>query len=91
MGQLPESLWELKETAKWARNSGQKKAAINALSARGKKALSSLEEVLAVTAYDDVRSECAEAIRSVKKKDSDEKKASPRLQTSLPDSFFLLS
>ncbi|HEX6561377.1 MAG TPA: hypothetical protein VF016_05055 [Nitrososphaera sp.] len=73
MGQLPESLWELKETAKWARNSGEKKAAINALSARGKKALSSLEEVLAVTAYDDVRSECAEAIRSVKKKDSDEK------------------
>jgi hypothetical protein len=73
MGQLPESLWELKETAKWARNSGEKKAAINALSARGEKTLSSLEEMLAVTAYDDVRSVCAEAIRSVKKRDSDKK------------------
>jgi hypothetical protein len=73
MGQLPESLWELKETVKWARNSGEKKAAINAVSARDKKTLSSLEEMLAVTAYDDVRSACAEAIRSAKKKDSDEK------------------
>ena len=66
--QLPDSLWDLKETAKWARNSAEKKAAIRTLSARGEEALASLQEVLAVTAYDEIKSTCEEAIRSVKDK-----------------------
>lgn len=66
--QLSESLWELKETAKWARHPGEKQAAIRTLSARGEEALTSLEEILAVTAYADIRSTCEEAIRSVREK-----------------------
>jgi hypothetical protein len=77
-------MWELKETAKWARNPGERKAAVKALSTRGEEALSSLEEVFAVTAYDEVRSACAEAIKSVKKKDSDEGEEKPPSFADLP-------
>ncbi|WP_148701476.1 hypothetical protein [Candidatus Nitrososphaera evergladensis] len=67
---MSESLWELKETAKWARDPVEKKTAIKNLSARGEEALPLLEEVLTVTAYDDIRSTCEEAIRSVREKNS---------------------
>ncbi|AIC16881.1 hypothetical protein [Nitrososphaera viennensis] len=67
---MPESLWDLKETAKWARNPGEKKAAIKTLSARGEEALPLLEEILAITAYDDIRAVAMEAIRSVREKEN---------------------
>lgn len=65
---LSDSLWELKETAKWARQHGEKQAAIKSLSAKGEEALASLEEILAVTAYADIRLTCEEAIRSVRER-----------------------
>ncbi len=74
--QLSESIWELKETAKWARNAGDKKGAIKTLATRGEEALPSLEEILAVTAYDEIRTTCKEAIKSVREKKSDEKSSS---------------
>lgn len=80
--QLSESIWELKETAKWARNPGEKKAAIKTLSARGEEALPSLEEILAITAYDDIRSICEEAIRSVRGKNPAAEKSSSATEKS---------
>jgi hypothetical protein len=45
--------------------------AVRELSSHGKKALPSLEEILNVTAYEDNKSACMNAIRSIKgKKDS---------------------
>lgn len=70
---LSESMWELKETAKWARNHGEKKIAIKALAARGDEALPSLHEILAVTAYDEIKMICEEAIKSVREKENDER------------------
>jgi hypothetical protein len=74
--QLSESIWELKETAKWARNPIEKKVAIKTLATRGDEALPSLEEILAVTAYDEIKTICEEAIKSVREKKSDEKSSS---------------
>lgn len=61
------SLWELKEAAKWSSNPQERKDAITRLSARGAEALPSLDEIMSVTAYDDIRAACIEAIRSLKK------------------------
>ena len=58
------SLWELKETAKWSSNPQEKKEAISKLSARGAEALPLLEEILNVTAYDDIKAACIDAIKS---------------------------
>ena len=63
------SMWELKQTAKWSNNGQEKKEAITKLSARGPEALPSLQEVLDVTAYDDVKAACAEAIKSINSKE----------------------
>lgn len=41
------------------------KNAVTKLSARGAEALPSLEEILSVTAYDDVKAACIDAIKSV--------------------------
>jgi hypothetical protein len=62
-------MWELKEAAKWSNNGQEKKEAIAKLSARGPEALSSLQEILDVTAYDDVKAACVEAIKSISGKD----------------------
>lgn len=61
------SIWELKEAAKWSSNQQERKDAIMKLSARGAEALPSLDEILNVTAYDDVRTACIEAMKSLKK------------------------
>lgn len=63
-------MWDLKETAKWASNPEEKKAAIRSLSAQGGAAVPSLEEVMGVTAYDDIRAACAEAIKSAREKNN---------------------
>jgi hypothetical protein len=60
-------MWELKETAKWSRDLDEKKDAIHKLSARGEEALPSLEEIRDITAYDDIRAACVEAIKSLRK------------------------
>ena len=58
--------YELKEKAKWSRDMEEKKMAIRELSSHGEKALPSLEEIRNVTAYEDIRLACIEAIRSIK-------------------------
>ena len=60
------SVYELKETAKWSHDAEEKKAAIMALSTKGPSAIPQLEEVLTITAYEEIRHACAEAIRAIK-------------------------
>ena len=69
-------MWDLKETAKWASNPEEKKAAIRSLSEKGDAAVASLEEIMGITAYDDIKAACAEAIRSVREKNDGSKNAS---------------
>ncbi|UVS68037.1 hypothetical protein [Nitrososphaera viennensis] len=58
--------YDLKERAKWSRDVEEKKAAIKQLSSLGEKALPSLEEILSVTAYEDIKATCLDAIKSIK-------------------------
>lgn len=75
------SLWDLKEAAKWSNNPQERKEAVTRLSARGAEALPSLDEIMSVTAYEDIRTACIEAIKSFKKAEghAGEKKAETRL------------
>lgn len=57
---------ELKEMGKWSRDPQEMKTAINELSARGDMALPALEEILNVTAYEDIKAACVEAIKAIK-------------------------
>ena len=59
------TVYELKETAKWSHNAEEKKAAIKELSTRGPSAIPQLEEILSITAYEEIRLACAEAIRAI--------------------------
>ena len=61
-------LWDLKEKAKWSYDTELCKMAIQELSRHGDKALPSLEEILEVSAYEVVKAECVEAIKSLKEK-----------------------
>lgn len=66
---------ELKEMAKWSRSQQEMKTAINELAARGEIALPVLEEILNVTAHEDIKATCIEAIKAVKgKKEREEEK-----------------
>lgn len=56
---------ELKMTAKWSTDGDEKKAAVSELLQYGDKGVLAIQEVLSVTAYDDVRQACIEAIRSI--------------------------
>jgi hypothetical protein len=58
-------LFELKEKAKWARDLEERKAAVKQLLSHGQDAIPSLEEILNVTAYEDIRLACAGAIRAL--------------------------
>jgi len=59
------TLFELKEKAKWSTDPEEKKAAIKELSTRGENAISQLQEIMNITAYEDIRNACAEAIKSM--------------------------
>ena len=59
------TLFELKEKAKWSHNNAEKKAAISELSEYGYDALPGLEEILNITAYEDIRTACIDAIKSI--------------------------
>ncbi len=54
--------------AKWSRSQQEMKTAINELAARGEIALPVLEEILNVTAHEDIKATCIEAIKAVKGK-----------------------
>ena len=57
--------FELKQKAKWFRDPEEKKAAIKELSTYGENAISELQEIMSITAYEEIRNACAEAIKSV--------------------------
>ncbi len=59
------TLFELKEKAKWARDPEEKKTAIKELSTHGENAISELQEIMSITAYEDIKNACAEAIKSM--------------------------
>jgi hypothetical protein len=59
------TLFELKEKAKWSSDPEEKKAAIKELSTYGENAISELQEIMSMTAYEDIRNACAEAIKSM--------------------------
>jgi hypothetical protein len=59
-------LFELKEKAKWSRDPEEKKTAIKELSTHGENALFELQEIMNITAYEDIKNACAEAIKSIR-------------------------
>jgi hypothetical protein len=59
------TLFELKEKAKWSRDPEEKKTAIKELSTHGENAISQLQEIMNITAYQDIKNACAEAIKSI--------------------------
>ncbi len=56
---------ELKMAAKWSTDGDEKKSAISELLQYGDEGISAIQEVLSVTAYEDVKQACLEAIRSI--------------------------
>ena len=61
------TLFDLKEKAKWCSDPEEKKAAIKELSTRGENAISELQEIMSITAYEDIKNACAEAIKSMRR------------------------
>jgi hypothetical protein len=61
------TLFELKEKAKWSSDPEEKKAAIKELSTYGENAISELQEIMNITAYEDIKNACAEAIKSMRR------------------------
>jgi len=61
---------QLKETAKWSNDPIKKKTAIRELSVRGETAISALQEILNVTAYDEIKRACMVAIKAIKETES---------------------
>lgn len=59
------TIFELKEKAKWSADPREKKAAIKELSTHGQAVIPQLEEILTITAYEEIRTECAEAIKAI--------------------------
>jgi hypothetical protein len=59
------TLFELKEKAKWSTDPEEKKVAIKELSTYGENAISELQEIMSITAYEEIRNACAEAIKSM--------------------------
>ena len=63
-----ERIRELKLAAKWGMDTAEKKKAISELLQFGNEGVSAIQEILAVTAYDDVKQACLDAIRSIGRK-----------------------
>ncbi|MDQ4012619.1 MAG: hypothetical protein M3146_02705, partial [Thermoproteota archaeon] len=51
--------------AKWSSDPEERKAAIKELSTHGENAISELQEIANITAYEDIKNACAEAIKSM--------------------------
>lgn len=63
-------IFELKERAKWSKDPAEKKTAIRELSAQGDRAIPALDEIRSVTAYDEIKAACIEAIKAIEGKGS---------------------
>jgi hypothetical protein len=73
-------LFELKEKAKWSSDPEEMKTAIKELSTHGNIAVPSLQEILNVTAYEEIKMACIDAIKVIgaeKSKVSDGDKGTP--------------
>jgi hypothetical protein len=82
------SIFELKEKAKWSKEVAEKKNAIKELTAHGDRAIPALDEILSVTAYEDIRAACMEAIKAIEGKGGaaqDQKKEDKRVEAKLAD------
>jgi hypothetical protein len=60
-----ERIRQLKLTAKWSSDNYEKKKAISQLLQYGDGGLPAIQEILAITAYDDIRQACIDAISSL--------------------------
>lgn len=58
-------IWELKEEAKWAPNVEKQMEAIRKLGAFGPEAVTPLEEILSISARNEVRLCCIDAMKSI--------------------------
>jgi hypothetical protein len=76
------TLFELKEKAKWSSDPEEKKAAIKELSTHGENAISELQEIMSITAYEDIRNACAEAIKSMRARGKVETNETPSTNNS---------
>ena len=84
MSKEDKTIHELKEVAKWSRDPQEMKTAINELSARGDMALPALEEILTVTASEDIKAACIEAIKAIKAKKGKEEDTVKKTKTEAP-------
>jgi hypothetical protein len=76
------TLFELKEKAKWSSDPEEKKAAIKELSTHGENAISELQEIASITAYEDIKNACAEAIKSMRARGKVETNETPSTKDS---------
>jgi hypothetical protein len=65
------AIFELKEKAKWSHDPEERKTAIKELSIHGKNAIPSLQEISNVTAYEEIKMACLEAIQAVGAKEAE--------------------
>ena len=59
------TIFELKEKAKWSHDPEERKTAIKELSIHGQNAIPSLQEILNVTAFEEIKMACLAAIQAV--------------------------
>jgi hypothetical protein len=76
----------LKEKAKWSSDPEEKKAAIKELSTHGENAISELQEIMSITAYEDIKSACVEAIKSMRDRNNVEVNKTSSTNNSSSDS-----
>ncbi|MGI0029547.1 MAG: hypothetical protein ACREAQ_07550 [Nitrososphaera sp.] len=68
MRTIGDRFWQLKESAKWSLDMNERRQAIEELAGSyGKEALQAILEIKDVTAYDEIRKACAEAIKEARK------------------------
>lgn len=78
--------FELKEKAKWSSDPEEKKAAIKELSTHGENTISELQEIMSITAYEDIKSACVEAIKSMRDRNNVEVNKTSSTNNSSSDS-----
>jgi hypothetical protein len=66
-----ERYWQLKESAKWSLEVDERRRAIRALArGYGRDAIQAIEEIKDVSAYDEIKRACIEAIKSATREHS---------------------
>ena len=64
MARVDDTFYELKESAKWSLDVDERKKAIRLLASYGPGAIQSIREIKDVTAYNEVKKACIEAIKT---------------------------